>query len=95
MTNCEIAAEVKDKVAIVTGAASGIGLAVAELLHARGAKVVAEDINPSVETLARDGLAPLVADITQEGAAESAVSLAIERFGRLDIEVAPKNWTGC
>jgi NAD(P)-dependent dehydrogenase (short-subunit alcohol dehydrogenase family) len=87
MTNYEIAAEVKDKVAIVTGAASGIGLAVAELLHARGAKVVAEDINPSVEKLARDGLAPLVADITQDGAAESAVSLAIERFGRLDILV--------
>lgn len=55
--------EVEGKVAIVTGAASGIGRATAELLHARGAKVVAEDINPAVEELARDGLVPLVADI--------------------------------
>src|SRR5918992_1169323 len=43
--------EVKDKVAIVTGAASGIGRATTELLHARGAKVVAEDINSEVDVL--------------------------------------------
>ena len=36
--------EVEGKVALVTGAASGIGRAIVELLHARGAKVVAEDI---------------------------------------------------
>jgi NAD(P)-dependent dehydrogenase (short-subunit alcohol dehydrogenase family) len=79
--------EVEGKVALVTGAASGIGRAIAELLHTRGAKVVAEDINPEVESLARDGLVPLVADITQDGAAEKAVALAVERFGRLDILV--------
>ncbi|WP_207477369.1 SDR family NAD(P)-dependent oxidoreductase [Arenibaculum pallidiluteum] len=79
--------EVEGKVALVTGAASGIGRAIAELLHARGAKVVAEDINPEVEGLARDGLTPFVADITQDGAAERAVGLAVERFGRLDILV--------
>jgi NAD(P)-dependent dehydrogenase (short-subunit alcohol dehydrogenase family) len=54
--------EVKDKVAIVTGAASGIGRATTELLHARGAKVVAEDISPDVEKLERPGIATLVAD---------------------------------
>lgn len=79
--------EVEGKVALVTGAASGIGKAIAVLLNARGAKVIAEDINPSVEELARPGLVPLVADITQDGAAESAVALAVEQFGRLDILV--------
>ena len=71
--------EVRGKVAIVTGAASGIGRATAELLHARGAKVVAEDINPAVEDLAQDGLATLVADVTQDGSAEAAVKMAIDR----------------
>ncbi len=79
--------EVAGKVALVTGAASGIGKAIALLLHARGAKVIAEDINPEVEALARPGLVPLVADITQDGAAERAVALAVEQFGRLDILV--------
>lgn len=79
--------EVTDKVAIVTGAASGIGLAIAELLHARGAKVVAEDIDPAVEGLARPGLLPLVADVTRDGSAEKAVGLAVVTFGRLDLLV--------
>lgn len=79
--------EVEGKVALVTGAASGIGKAIAQLLHARGAKVVAEDLNPDVEALAQPGLVPLVADITADGAAERAVELALERFGRLDILV--------
>lgn len=79
--------EVEGKIALVTGAASGIGKAIALLLHARGAKVIAEDRNPAVEELARPGLVPLVADITQDGAAEHAVARAVEEFGRLDILV--------
>lgn len=79
--------EVEGKVALVTGAASGIGKAIALLLNARGAMVVAEDLNPAVEELARPGLVPLVADITEDGAAERAVGLAVETFGRLDILV--------
>lgn len=79
--------EVEGKVALVTGAASGIGLAIVELLHARGAKIIAEDINPKVESLARPGLVPFVGDITQDGTAEKAVAFAVETFGRLDILV--------
>ncbi|MFZ4962781.1 SDR family NAD(P)-dependent oxidoreductase [Pseudomonas sp. Mn2068] len=79
--------EVEGKVALVTGAASGIGRAIALLLHARGAKVIAEDLNPAVEELALPGLVPLVADITRDGAAERTVALAVEQFGRLDILV--------
>ena len=79
--------EVERKVALVTGAASGIGRAIAELLHARGAMVVAEDIDPAVKDLARPGIVPFVADITKDGIAEKAVGLAIEKFGRLDVLV--------
>jgi NAD(P)-dependent dehydrogenase (short-subunit alcohol dehydrogenase family) len=82
-----ITQEVEGKVALVTGAASGIGKAIALLLHARGAKVIAEDLDPAVEKLARPGLVPLVGDITEDGAAERAVGLAVEQFGRLDVLV--------
>jgi len=90
MTN--ISQEVEGKVVLVTGAASGIGRAIAELFHARGAKVVAEDINPDVESLACPDLVPLVADITKDGVAEQAVALAVQRFGKLDVLV---NNAGC
>jgi NAD(P)-dependent dehydrogenase (short-subunit alcohol dehydrogenase family) len=79
--------EVEGKAIIVTGAASGIGRATAELLHERGALVIAEDIDPAVENLARDGLVPFVADITQDGVAEHAVEQAIANFGKLDVLV--------
>ena len=79
--------EVRGKVAIVTGAASGIGRAITELLHARGAKVIATDLNPAVESLAADELIPLVADVTKDGSAEAAVAAAVNGFGRLDILV--------
>ncbi|WP_285423778.1 SDR family NAD(P)-dependent oxidoreductase [Pseudomonas sp. efr-133-TYG-103a] len=79
--------EFEGQVALITGAASGIGRAVALMLHARGAQVIAEDISPTVEQLARPGLVPLVADIARDGAAETAVAAAITHFGRLDILV--------
>lgn len=77
----------KDKTAIVTGAANGIGRATVELLHARGATVIAEDRDPQVEVLARPGIIPLIADVTEESTAKQAVAAAIDRFGRLDILV--------
>ncbi|PVZ53997.1 short-chain dehydrogenase [Pseudomonas sp. B1(2018)] len=79
--------EIAGKVVIVTGAASGIGRAIAELFHARGAKVIAEDINPEVNALERPGLVPFVADITVDGSAEKAVALAVQHFGKLDVLV--------
>jgi NAD(P)-dependent dehydrogenase (short-subunit alcohol dehydrogenase family) len=79
--------EVEGKIALVTGAASGIGRATAELLHDRGAKVVAEDIDERVQDLSRPGIVPLVGDVSQDGVAEKAVALAVEQFGRLDLLV--------
>ncbi|MDQ1081603.1 SDR family NAD(P)-dependent oxidoreductase [Pseudoroseomonas cervicalis] len=86
-TQNNTAPEFAGQVAIVTGAASGIGRATAELLHARGAIVIAEDRDPAVEALRRPGIEPLVGDVTQEAAAQRAVALATGRFGRLDILV--------
>lgn len=75
------------KVAIVTGAASGIGLATTELLHAEGANVIAVGRGSNVEALARPGIVPVVADVAREESAVRAVATAIERFGKLDILV--------
>lgn len=75
------------QVAIVTGAASGIGLATLDLLHAQGARVVAVDRDEAVRALARPGVEPMVADIAREDSAERAVKIALDRYGRLDILV--------
>jgi NAD(P)-dependent dehydrogenase (short-subunit alcohol dehydrogenase family) len=75
------------KTAIVTGAASGIGRATTELLHARGARVVAVDRGDNVKALARPGIVPVVADVSLEESATRAVSAAREHFGQLDILV--------
>ena len=75
------------KVAIVTGAASGIGLATTELLHAQGASVIAVDRGHNVQALARPGIVPLMADVAREASASQAVAAAIEHFGKLDILV--------
>jgi len=75
------------RVAIVTGAASGIGLATVELLHRQGARVVAVGRGDNVHALARDGIVPLVADVAREDSAALAVQTALERFGRLDVLV--------
>ena len=74
-------------VAIVTGAAGGIGGEVVAQLRAAGASVVAEDIDPAVERLADDGTAALCADAADADAARQAVDLALTRFGRLDVVV--------
>jgi NAD(P)-dependent dehydrogenase (short-subunit alcohol dehydrogenase family) len=84
-----------DRVAIVTGAASGIGKATAARLASEGAKVLASDIakdalDESVEA-ANAGAAPggevlaHVADIGDEAQAIATVEAAISQWGRLDV----------
>lgn len=77
------------KVALVTGAASGIGRAVVEALHAHGAAVVATDINPAIEQIFRaEGLHGVIADVTGPQAVEHAVAECLKQFGGLDILVS-------
>ncbi len=81
--------ELEGKVAIITGAASGLGRATAALLYARGVSVIAEDYNPAVKDMAREfpGMITLVGDVTHEDTAKIVVELAIKQFGKLDILV--------
>ena len=81
--------ELEGKVAIVTGAASGIGRATAILLQSRGVKVIAEDYNQNVHELENtyQNIVALQADVTQEESAKNAVELALAKFGKLDILV--------
>jgi meso-butanediol dehydrogenase / (S,S)-butanediol dehydrogenase / diacetyl reductase len=74
------------RVAVVTGAASGIGAAVVELLVAEGARVVAvdRDADGLAWTDRDERIAPLAGDVTDPAMNDAAVHTAIERFGRLD-----------
>jgi NAD(P)-dependent dehydrogenase (short-subunit alcohol dehydrogenase family) len=73
------------EVALVTGAASGIGRACVEALLARGAAVIALDINPAVRALARPELLAVTCDITDGAALAAALEAGARAFGGLDM----------
>lgn len=75
------------QVAVVTGAARGIGREAALILRARGARVVASDVDGAVHDLAADDVATVTGDVSEEGTARRTTALALERFGSLDILV--------
>jgi len=84
----------KDKVAIVTGAASGIGKEIAKTYVREGGKVVIADINQAAaDATAAEFGGPskalgIVMDVTNEQAVDTGVAKTVERFGKLDILVS-------
>ncbi|MCU1675783.1 MAG: short-chain dehydrogenase [Frankiales bacterium] len=78
------AAEFAGLVAIVTGGASGIGLATALALAARGATVAALDLNAAGLP---DAVTGFPCDVTDDASVAAAVRAVVDRFGRLDILV--------
>ncbi len=83
-------------VAIVTGAASGIGRATTQLLAARGYRVLAMDRTDEGFDWVRehDDISTMAADVTADGANEAAVATAVELWGRLDVSVLNAGVTG-
>ena len=74
------------EVALVTGAASGIGKACVASLLARGAAVIALDIDPSITDMhSRADFLGIRCDITSESEVASALDMAAKRFGGLDM----------
>ena len=93
--------ELSERVAIVTGAARGIGFATAERLSRAGARVVIADIDresaaAAVERLRAEGAeaAEAVADVTNPDEVGAMVERALDAFGQLDILVNNAGITG-
>ena len=81
------------KVVFITGGAAGVGAEVARRLRDRGAKLVLTDLDEGnlkeVSTqLGADWVLPVVADVRELGAMQSAVDQAVERFGGIDVVMA-------
>ncbi|WP_445491785.1 SDR family NAD(P)-dependent oxidoreductase [Niallia sp. 03133] len=77
----------QDKVAIVTGANDGIGLATTKALLQEGVKVVAASLNvDDIKDLANsDTFLPLAIDLTKENESKKLIDAAIKHFGKIDI----------
>ncbi len=90
-----MAAKLQNNIAIVTGAAKGIGLAIAERLARDGAKLVLADLDGAalkdaagrLETDWGVEVGYVAGDLSDQAVAKETVDLAMDRFGRIDILV--------
>jgi NAD(P)-dependent dehydrogenase (short-subunit alcohol dehydrogenase family) len=80
--------QLTDKVALITGAGSGVGQAAARLFHEHGAKLVVADItgaqNDTATELGGDVI-PVQADVAQATEVQAMIDTAVQQFGRLDV----------
>ncbi len=79
---------IKDKVAVITGGACGIGAGAVKLFIEEGASVIVSDLNEDIGQALADELGArarfIKTDVTQEAEVAAAVDLAVSEFGRLD-----------
>ena len=81
--------EYDGKIALVTGAASGIGKACVEAFASKGAAVIAMDINPKIkDTFEQPGVLGCICDITDDQSIQRAINAGVEAFGGIDIVVS-------
>ena len=78
-------ARLAGKIALITGAAGGIGAACARLFAAEGARLVLMDRDPAMPVI--DGARTFVGDVSRSDDMEDAVGVAVEGFGGLDVAV--------
>ena len=83
------ASELTGKIAVVSGAAAGIGQACAQVLFEKGAVVIGLDIDPSIaQTMSKPGFEGVVLDLTDEAAVADALANIVDTYGGLDIVVS-------
>lgn len=90
--------EFKDQVAVITGGASGIGLAIAKNLNGAGARVAMIDLNlPVVQSAAKsvgENAFAFACDVTNEDQVKEVIGRIAEQFGRIDVLVNSAGVTG-
>jgi NAD(P)-dependent dehydrogenase (short-subunit alcohol dehydrogenase family) len=79
--------QLTDRVVVITGAGSGIGLGTAKTFLAEGAKVVAADLDPSAAGELSNNVAALTVDMSTPDGAGFVIAEAMRMYGRVDVLV--------